>query len=274
MTIRPAYARFYASTWRSGTLMLSLEEEGLYIRVSAYQMECGQPVPSDWKAGARLLCVQPLKYRKTIDSLIAKGKLKATENGIICERAMKEFRRASNGVQGPATNPDTNPHTNPDTNRGTMGVEAKKDQQNQDQNRNRREEEEKKEEIEQPAPTEQSAAGGPGSEVFGLNGSTTEIIGGIAKLLNVYAPDHETAKRIVASNVGLFGAQAVRDGYAELMADMADNKVIVPRIKTLVGYFKQAGDKRAKAAVPKGAVAGKKTLREVMEERAASGVVQ
>lgn len=149
--LRPSYARFYASKWRSGTLMLTLEEEGLYIRVSAFQMECGQPIPLDWKAGARLLCVQPLKYRKTIDALIAKRKLITTPDGVICERAMHEFKRASRGVVGekpnPPTNPDTNPHTYPDTNPVSMGVEAEKDERNQTDFRNRREEEEKKEDT-------------------------------------------------------------------------------------------------------------------------------
>lgn len=160
MTLRPSYARFYASKWRSGTLMLSLEEEGLYIRVSAYQMECGQPISSDWKVGARLLCVQPLKYRKIVDSLIAKGKLSQTEDGIICERAMAEYQRASKATDSaklePITNPDTNPDTNPASNRGTMGVGAEKEQENQTDFRKRREE--KKRDTEQAAPPEQEPA--------------------------------------------------------------------------------------------------------------------
>lgn len=147
MSLRPSYTRFYASKWRSGTLMLSLEEEGLYIRVSAFQMECGQPLPDDWKEGARLLCVQPLKYRKTIDSLIAKGLIVSTPEGLICKRAMLEFRRASKSVVGekkdPPTNPGTNRGTYPDTNRDSTGVEAKNEQQNQTQIDNRREEKEK-----------------------------------------------------------------------------------------------------------------------------------
>ena len=268
MSIRPVYARFYASTWRSGTLMLSLEEEGLYIRVSAYQMECGQPVPSDWKAGARLLCVQPLKYRKTVDSLIAKGKLTQTPDGIICERAMQEFQNASSGVRTPQTNPDTNPHTNPVTNPGSIGVEAKKDQQNQDQFPIRREEKEKKE-ISPRAGPDSNPAGGR-AEIYGLNGSTAEIIDGIARFLNAYAPDYETAKRVVASNVELYSPSAVRDGYAELMADMADNKVRVPSFKALIGYFKTAHQKGARQAKLANATAPKKTLRDVLNERAAA----
>jgi hypothetical protein len=180
MSVRPSYARFYASKWRSGTLMLTLEEEGLYIRVSAFQMECGQPVPLDWKEGARLLCVQPLKYRKISDALIAKGKLIRTADGLICERAMMEFRRASKGVEGgksdPPTNPHTNPDTNPDTNPVSMGVEAEIIEENQTQNLNRREEEEKKENTYHQASVEQDAEG-----LAGLNGMAVSMIGDVQR---------------------------------------------------------------------------------------------
>lgn len=155
MSVRPAYTRFYSSNWRSGTLNLSLEEEGLYIRVSAFQMECGQPIPTDWKEGARLLNVQPLKYRKVIDSLIAKGKLIEKQEGIVCERAIAEYWQAFKSVKGSAPNPPTNPdtyphtypHTNPDTYPVSMGVEAEKEQINQGDFRKRREEKKEREDI-------------------------------------------------------------------------------------------------------------------------------
>lgn len=97
-----------------------------------------------------------------------------------------------------------------------------------------------------PVSSEQVAApakaDGP-DEILGLNGSTGEIVAGVAKFLNHLAPDYVTARRVIASNVGLFGSVAVRDGYAELMADVADNKVRVPSVKVLVGYFKSAGER-------------------------------
>lgn len=105
------------------------------------------------------------------------------------------------------------------------------------------------EEEDKPVRPEQVAARAKADgaeEILGLNGSTAEIVNGIAKFLNVLAPDHDTARRIVASNVGLYGSDAVRDGYAELMADVADNKVRVPSVKALLGYFKTAGDRKAR----------------------------
>jgi hypothetical protein len=76
-----------------------------------------------------------------------------------------------------------------------------------------------------------------------LNGSTSEIVDGVARHLNQLSPDYETARRIVSSNVGLFGPDAVRDGYAEMMADVADNRVKVPSVKAMVGYFRTAASR-------------------------------
>jgi uncharacterized protein YdaU (DUF1376 family) len=201
-SIRPSYARFYASKWRSGTLMLTLEEEGLYIRVSAFQMECGQPIPTDWKEGARLLCVQPLKYRKTVDALIAKGKLVFTPDGIICERAMHEFKRASKGVDGdkpnPPTNPDTNPHTNPDTYPASMGVEAEKDEQKQTDFDKRREEKSRKEDSPPSPPSNvkpisdwRTAFGGDDHGVEFQNGKLVLVNGTRADWLSKFGGDAE-----------------------------------------------------------------------------------
>lgn len=102
-------------------------------------------------------------------------------------------------------------------------------------------------EDDRPASVEQHAAGGP-DEILGLNGATAEIVRGVANLLNVYAPDFETARRIVQSNVGLYGPTAVRDGYAEFCADRDDGKVGVPTSKTLVGYFRTAKDRCGRVA--------------------------
>lgn len=88
-------------------------------------------------------------------------------------------------------------------------------------------------------------------EISGLNGSTGEIVGGIAKFLNNLSPDYVSARRIVASNVGLYGDRAVRDGYAELIADVEDNKVRVPSAKVLQGYFKTASERPQQQRSPK-----------------------
>lgn len=99
--------------------------------------------------------------------------------------------------------------------------------------------------VEQEAARE-SAGGQKPDEIEGLNGSTAEIVAGVAKILNVHAPDIAAAKRIVQSNVGLYGPNAVRDGYAELMADLQDNQIRVPSIKVLIGYIKTAKERPSK----------------------------
>lgn len=102
-----------------------------------------------------------------------------------------------------------------------------------------------------------------------MNGATGTIVAGIALFLNQHSPDYETARRVVASNVGLYGADAVRDGYAELMADVDDNKVRVPSVKALVGYFKTAGTRKAKGSA---STPNKPTLADVLAKRKAAEV--
>lgn len=221
MSLRPSYTRFYASKWRSGTLMLSLEEEGLYIRISAFQMESGQPLPEDWKEGARLLCVQPLKYRKTIDALVSRGLIISTPEGLVCERAMLEFKRASKSVEGDKQDPPTNPRTNrdtyPDTNRGTMGVEEEKDESNQDQNCKRREEEEKKEKQTSPASLEQEPDG-----LAGLNGMASSMISDVIKWM--VGGDEQCARTWLANTTRTYGSAITKAAYHKLGTDMLNGE--------------------------------------------------
>jgi len=86
------FAQFCPSDWRAGTLaVLSLEEEGLYIRGCAYMWDAGVPIPLDDSTAARLLCVQIHKYTKVMAALVAKGKMIRTQAGLINERVMDEI---------------------------------------------------------------------------------------------------------------------------------------------------------------------------------------
>jgi uncharacterized protein YdaU (DUF1376 family) len=87
----PAYIRFYASDYRSGTIGLSVEEEGLYWRCCVYMYDTGNPIPADEREAARILAVNLLKYRKLMGSLMAKGKFMATNRGIINRRVVAEL---------------------------------------------------------------------------------------------------------------------------------------------------------------------------------------
>ena len=87
------YAKFFPSDWRTGCLILSLEEEGLYIRVVAYMYDTGNPVPADDHQAARLLNVQIQKYEKVMGALIEKGKMFRGQGWIINERVMEELEK-------------------------------------------------------------------------------------------------------------------------------------------------------------------------------------
>jgi uncharacterized protein YdaU (DUF1376 family) len=87
------YAKFFPSDWRSGCLVLNLEEEGLYIRCCAFMYDTGSAIPGDDFAAARLLSVQVQKYQKVMRALIDKGKMIRAQGYIINERVQEEWTR-------------------------------------------------------------------------------------------------------------------------------------------------------------------------------------
>ena len=89
------------------------------------------------------------------------------------------------------------------------------------------------------------------AEIGGLNGATSLIVSDVAGWLNPYAPDLEFARKQVAEALRIYGDIAVRDGYAELKADIADGKVRAPTVKSLYGYFRTAKDRKPKAGSQK-----------------------
>ncbi len=87
------YARFFPSDWRTGCLILNLEEEGLYIRFCAYMYDTGSAPPDNDAITSRLLNVQVQKYKKVMASLIAKGKIIRAQGLLINERVQAELDR-------------------------------------------------------------------------------------------------------------------------------------------------------------------------------------
>lgn len=77
-------------------------------------------------------------------------------------------------------------------------------------------------------------------EIGELNGATTAIVQGVGRWLNNLTPDLPTARRIVASNVSLYGADAVRRAFADMQADVIDGKVVGSPLKAFTGYCDQA----------------------------------
>lgn len=147
---RPDYCRFLPSKWRASTLALTWEQEGLLIRISAFNMDAGVPLPPCRTTAARMLGAHRNKLDKVLDALIAAGEITEDETGIYSQRAIEEYRRASGEMKGgkktekviskPATNhaetrriPRRYPGDTPEIPRGypedTPNVEAEKSEQ-------------------------------------------------------------------------------------------------------------------------------------------------
>lgn len=100
-----------------------------------------------------------------------------------------------------------------------------------------------------PASNPRVSASGPAKadepEIGELNGATAAIVQGVGRWLNNLAPDLATARRIVASNVGLYGADAVRRGFADMETDVIDGKVVGSPLKAFTAYCDKAKTGRA-----------------------------
>lgn len=83
-------------------------------------------------------------------------------------------------------------------------------------------------------------------ELPGLNGSTALIVTTFAGWLNALNPDIASARRTIGDALALYGEAAVRDGFAELKADIADGKLRVPSVKSFYGYVRHARERGAK----------------------------
>ena len=270
------FVRFFPSDWRSGCIGLTPEEEGVYIRVCAHGWETGVRLSSDDAVAAARLMLDVRMWRRIKIKLVTKGKLHVCEDGIYSPRAEREFIAATTAagkqVQASSdvgTGGDGHDCQYADGRASAEGREPARPgllaEVAEKSPRSLREVSEKvpkkTAKINGPLKSQEprannhredtlivrpesdaARANGP-DEISGLNGSTAEIVSGVARFLNALAPDYDTARRIIASNVGIYGDRAVRDGYAELMADVADNRVRVPSVKALVGYFKTASDR-------------------------------
>lgn len=145
----PSYVRMYPTDWRSGCLGLSLEQEGLYIRMCMFIAETGRRVPLDDSQAARMLSGTNVnQYRKVLGQLLVLGKMKRHEDGYGNDRiehettSAKSASKGSNGsgreadqgqerTTGEATPQVTHPATTPATHPVTTLAAAEKDEANQ-----------------------------------------------------------------------------------------------------------------------------------------------
>lgn len=84
------------------------------------------------------------------------------------------------------------------------------------------------------------------TEIPGLNGATSIFVRDVAQWLSPYSPDFELARTQVQEAVHIFGPDAVRDGFVDLKAKIADGALAIPSIKQLYGFIRQAKANPAK----------------------------
>lgn len=90
---------FSPGDWIGGTLGMTLEEEGLYIRLVTRIYNHGGPIPSD-RAGLAHLCgVRPQVMRRVLDRLIAMGKFDETSGKLTSNRCETELKLAANRIE-------------------------------------------------------------------------------------------------------------------------------------------------------------------------------
>lgn len=128
------FVRFYPSDWRSGCFGMTLEQEGLYVRICAYIYDTSRRLPLDDSAAAKFLGAHTNAYRKIRDQLAAIGKLAKCDDGWTVNRAERELAKATSAHSEGAverqadqgeernTRQDTLGDTPPDSPHNTHGV--------------------------------------------------------------------------------------------------------------------------------------------------------
>lgn len=91
---RISHVRFFHSDWRSALLGMTLEQEGLLIRICAYQWESGRRLPLDEWQAAHALGLNPKNFRRVFAELLSLGKVTAHADGYGSERAEAELAAA------------------------------------------------------------------------------------------------------------------------------------------------------------------------------------
>lgn len=89
------FVRFYPSDWRAGCIGLTLEQEGLYIRICAYLYETEMRLSIDDSMAAKFMGLHTNAYRKIRDQLAALGKIVKRQDGWTVGRAEREIAAAT-----------------------------------------------------------------------------------------------------------------------------------------------------------------------------------
>lgn len=264
---RKPYFKFFADDWLSGTMELSFEELGAYIQVLAVQWSRRAPLPMDILP--TMLGRDPRSTRRLVQSLIDKGKLTLGE-GVVFNIRMAAVMGCTDEAL-PADLPEISA-TFPANVREISSEHPADVSESVPKNTNENNEpstrmvsytrafhfhshshRKKDSQLASVVPDAERgvAAAGP-PPLAGLNGSSAEIIEGVGRLLRPWGdtPDRETAQRVLASLVGAYGPDAVRDGYADLATQVAADRPVIAPLKALTGFVKAAAAKRNQPSEP------------------------
>lgn len=77
-------------------------------------------------------------------------------------------------------------------------------------------------------------------EIEGLNGHTSMYLDWLAEWLSPFAPDRQTAREILISNIDLYTAPKVKAGMVELKSFLASGGKSTNLVKTFTGFVKNA----------------------------------
>jgi uncharacterized protein YdaU (DUF1376 family) len=269
-----------AQDWLNGTKRLSAASQGVYMRLLTVMWLRKARLPNDISELAAETDINPKQMRKCLAELISKGKI--TDDGetignprmdrdieAILARSTTAKKREAAKRAGKTTvdqssiNPRSIANVSTinreciDDKSSIIDTESVKNQGLKKQTETtetiyiERERERNKEENSQLATPRSVAASERAEELEGLNGATTEIVRGLARWLNPMMPDQDTAKRVLARDVAIYGPQAVKDGYADLATAVDANDPISNPLKAFNGFVKRAAERqKAKADKP------------------------
>lgn len=284
---RPDYfCRFIPARWRTSTLSLGLEEEGLLIRISAYNMDCGKPLPADRTTVCRMLGgINRNKFDKVFKKLLAAKEVVEDATGIYSPRALAEYHRATAEIDrkadakgkktaGASKSRQAHAHELP---LGNLGATPPVDPKNSSQNQSRSADKMRGVGVDSSTPTNNqyrpesvSQADRPARVDFDLSGSDREI-------LVTVEPSFEcprTAERWLVGEIEVKGRDSVRDAHAMLVRKrQCGQQIKLPHAWISKTASTLAAQRRssAAAAVPKAAppAAGVDLAKVAPAERAA-----
>ena len=87
---------FYSDDWLAGTVELTLEEEGAFIRICALIYSKGRPIPDDDRWLSSMFRVSTRKWQTLRQALIEKEKITISDGLIHQERCRKELEKGAN----------------------------------------------------------------------------------------------------------------------------------------------------------------------------------